>query len=181
MVVHRDNHTDTSTRLGVIPRLLLSRVEIWLVLLILLIGCLLAIGFGAAVLDAERQKHRLGRVRRRLWQSRRYLTPSNGCCPATTKCAFGEQPRRVATGWIFPSGPMTGPGGYILLSRYDGSENCHKLELVSLPSMRTVYSWRLSAAELLKDVSHISRFANQTTGTRLISVKFTLGWRRMVI
>ena len=165
MEVDRDNHTGTSkaARLGVIPRLLLSRVEIWLVLLVLLIGCLLAIGFGAAVLDAERQKHRLGRV------SEAALAVAE--IPYTVKRMLaGESELRVwgskrdesATGWIFPSGPMTGPGGYILLSRYDGSENRQKLELVSLPSMRTVYSWRLSAAELLKDVSHISRFAKHT-------------------
>ena len=159
----RDDHTGTSVRLGVIPRLLFSRVEIWLVLLVLLIGCLLAIGFGAAVLDAERQKDRLGRVSKAAvavaeipYTVKRMLTGDN------EMRVWGSKRDESATGWIFPSGPMTGPGGYILLSRYDGSEKRQKLELVSLPSMRTVYSWRLSAAELFQDVSHISRFAEPT-------------------
>ena len=41
---------------GAIARLLFSRIELWVVLLLLPLGCLLAIGFGAAVLDAEREE-----------------------------------------------------------------------------------------------------------------------------
>ena len=129
-------------RTGAIPRLLFSRVEMWVVLLLLLVGFMLAIGFGAAVLDADRQKDRPGGfssamlavaeipltakfmlhpdTRFRVWSSNRY--------------------KSKPTGWSFPSGPMTGPGGYILLSRYDGTEKHEKLELVSMPSMPLVKS-----------------------------------------
>ena len=42
--------------------------------------------------------------------------------------------------------------GYILLSRYDGTESDEKLELVSLPSMRIVYRWPVNGSELLKKI-----------------------------
>ena len=45
---------------GAIERVLFSRVELWVVLVLLFLGCLFVIGFGAAVLDAERQKGRFG-------------------------------------------------------------------------------------------------------------------------
>ncbi len=162
MLANPGNRTRTqkADRIGLIPRLLFSRVEIWLVLLLLLIGWLLAIGFGAAVLDAERQHNRLGRLSKAAvavaeipYTAKRLLDGDN-----ELRVRSSNRDRSKPTGWSFPSGPMTAPDGYILLSRYDGTEKRQKLELVSLPSMRMVYSWTLNAAELLKDVGHISRF-----------------------
>jgi arylsulfotransferase ASST len=166
MLAQRDNRTRTqgAARLGVIPRLLFARVEIWLVLLFVLIGFMLTIGFGAAVLDAERQHDRLGRLSKAAlavaeipYTAKRMLGPD-----AELRVWSSNRDQSKPTGWSSPSGPLTGPGGYLLLSRYDGSEKRHKLELVSLPSMRTVFSWTLTAAELLKDVRHISRFTEPT-------------------
>jgi hypothetical protein len=166
MVADRDNRTPTqeAAPLGLIPRLLFSRVEVWLVLFLLLAGCLLAIGFGAAVLDAERHNGRLGRLSKAALAVAEIPFTIKRMLGADTEMRVWSSSRYKSkpTGWFFPSGPMTGPGGYILLSRYDGSEKRQKLELVSLPSMRAVYGWTLSAAEILKDVSHISRFTEPT-------------------
>ena len=146
---------------GAIERILFSRVELWVVLVLLLLGCLLAIGFGAAVLDAERGKGRFGSISGAALAiaeipdtAKRVLTPD-----MQLRVWGSEQYKSLPTGWSFPSGPMAGPDGYILLSRYDGTAKRHKLELVSLPSMRTVRYWTLDGAELLKSVTRISRFA----------------------
>jgi hypothetical protein len=151
-------------RPGAIERILFSRVELWVIAVLLLLGCLLAIGFGAAVLDAERGDFRFGPV------SRAALAVAE--IPRTAKqlltrdadllVSNSYRDRGKPTGWSFPSDRMTGPDGYILLSRYDGTEMRNKVELVSLPSMRTVHSWTPVASDLLKDVTHISRFAEYT-------------------
>jgi Arylsulfotransferase (ASST) len=147
---------------GAIERILFARVEVWVLLLILLLGCLLAIGFGAAVLDAERGKDRFGSVSRAaLAVAEIPYTANHLLAPDMQLRVWGSQDDTSAPrGWIFPTGPMTGPGGYLLLSRYDGTEKRHKLELVSLPAMRIVHDWTLNGAELLKSVTHISRFAD---------------------
>ena len=147
---------------GAIERIIFSKVDLWIVLLLIPLGCLLAIGFGAAILDAERENFRLGSVSRAAHATAeipenayRMLTPDT-----SIRVYASQRYKSKPTGWSFPSGPMRGPVGYILLSRYDGTEKRHKIELVSLPAMRTVHSWSLNAGQLLKDVTHVSRFAD---------------------
>jgi hypothetical protein len=157
-----DKPKEEDARPGALEIVLFSGVEVWVVLLLLLVGCLLAIGFGAAVLDAEREKGRFGSISQAAlavaeipYTSKRLLSPN------TPALVYSSQKyRSKPTGWSFPSGPMSGPDGYILLSRYDGTDKRHKIELVSLPAMLTVHSWTLNAAELLEDVTHVSRYAH---------------------
>ena len=145
-----------------LERLLFARVELWAVVLLVLFGCLLAIGYGAAVLDAEREDFRLGSISRgalavaEIPQNAYQMLTRDTALLVKDTALYKSNP----TGWSFPSGPMTTPDGYILLSRYDGSEKRNKLELVSLPAMKTVRSWTLDANQLLKDVTHVSRFAD---------------------
>jgi hypothetical protein len=153
---------------GAIEKILFSRVELWVLLVLVFVGCLLAIGFGAAVLDAERGKERLGFVSRAALAAAeipqtayRMLTPDTALLVSDSHL-YKSKP----SGWSFPSGSLTAPDGYILLSRYDGSERRNKLELVSLPGMHTVHSWTLDAAQLQKDVTHVSRFANYANWDR---------------
>ena len=151
---------------GAIDRIIFSRVELWVVLLLLLVGCLLAIGFGSAVLDAEREEGRFGPISQAaLAVAEIPNTAKRMLSPDTSALVYASQMyKSKPTGWSFPSGPMTRPDGYILLSRYDGTEKRHKFELVSLPAMRTVHSWTLNAAKLLEDVTHVSRFADYNMG-----------------
>jgi hypothetical protein len=151
-----------------LERVLFARVELWAVLLILLFGCLLAIGYGAAVLDAEREDNRLGPVSRGALAVAEIPQNTYQLLTRDTALLVENSPlyKSMPTGWSFPSGPMTTPGGYILLSRYDGSEKRNKLDLVSLPSMNTVHSWTLDANQLLKDVTHVSRFADHDNWDR---------------
>jgi hypothetical protein len=144
--------------MGAIPRLLFARVEMWVVLLLLLAGCLLAIGFGAAVLDAERQKERRGGFSNAVLALAEIPLTAKFMLHADTRFRVWDSQRykSTPTGWSFPSGPMTAPNGYILLSRYDGTDGDEKLELVSLPSMRIVYRWPVNGSELLKKIGRSS-------------------------
>jgi hypothetical protein len=110
----------------------------------------LAIGFGAAVLNADRQKDRLGPFSQAVLAVAEIPNAAKLMLHADARFRVWDSARykSTATGWSFPSGPMAGPDGYILLSRYDGAEAREKLELVALPSMRTVYSWPVNGSEL---------------------------------
>jgi len=100
-------------RPGAIERILFSRVELWVIAVLLLLGCLLAIGFGAVVLDAERGDFRFGPV------SRAALAVAE--IPRTAKqlltrdadllVSNSYRDRGKPTGWSFPSDRMTGPDG----------------------------------------------------------------------
>jgi hypothetical protein len=146
--------TQEANPTGVIARLLFARVEVWVVLLVLLVGCLLAIGFGAAVLKADRQKDRRGGFSNALLAVAEIPLAAKFMLHPDTRFRVWDSQRykSTPTGWSFPSGPMAGPNGYILLSRYDGTENHDQLELLSLPSMRTVYRWPVNGSELLKKI-----------------------------
>lgn len=128
--------------------------------MLLLLGCLLAIGFGAAVLDAEREEFRFGSVSRaaltvaEIPQSAKRMLRAE----SAIRVWASEQYKSKPTGWSFPNGPMKGPDGYILQSRYDGTEKRHKIDLVSLPTMRTVHGWTLDPDRLLEGVTYFSRF-----------------------
>ena len=147
---------------GTIERVLFARVELWVVMVLLLFGCLLAIGFGAAVLDAERDKWQFGRI------SQAALTLAE--IPGTAKKLLkppmelraSERYESQLAGWNFPSGTPVGLRGYLLLSYYDGTEKRQKIKMLSLPTMRVIYTWAPLASELFKDVKDLSRFEYHT-------------------
>ena len=161
-----DRSTEESERPGTLERVLFARVELWVVIALFLLTGLAVIGFGAAVLDAARDKGRFGSI------SQAALAIAE--IPKTAKSLIKpETPFRVwgsyrsdaqPAGWRFPGGTVSTLRGYILLSRYDGTERRPKLELVSLPSMRTVYSWSLDIGKIVRG-SFVSRFADPTNWT----------------
>lgn len=155
-------------RPGAIERILFARVELWIILLLLFLGCFIVIGFGAAVREAERGQFRLGPVSRaalavaKIPETAKRMLMRDSALVALNSDAYKSKP----TGWNFPSGALTAPDGYILMSRYDGTAKRNKLELVSLPGMQTVHSWTLDANSLLKDVTHVSRFSDHANWDR---------------
>ncbi|MEO8454870.1 MAG: arylsulfotransferase family protein, partial [Sphingomicrobium sp.] len=158
MLADRDNpaRTEKTDRIGLIPRILFSRVELWVVLLVLIVGSTLAVCFGAAVLEAERKKEGLGFVSRTALAVAEIPLTAKSMLHAGSRFRVWSTDRYKSqpTGWSFPSGPMTRSRGYLLLSRFDGSEYREKLELVAMPSMRTVYSWPVNGPELLQRIMH---------------------------
>lgn len=146
-------------------RLLFTKIELWAVLLLLLLFALGAIGFGAAVLDGERQSDRFGPV------SDVALTVAE--IPDTVKTLIEGDHAMVAflpdrwldkpSGWTFAPGPR--PEGYILLSRYDGDAKRHVVELVSLTDTAVKHSWKPDAEALLADAPRDSNVAEFTHWT----------------
>jgi len=159
-----DRPAEASERPAAIERLLFARIELWVVVLLLLLGCLLAIGFGAAVLDAEREDFRLGPISRAALSVAEIPQATKQLLTRDTDLRVGDSERERAnpTGWSFPTGRLTEPRGYLLISRYDGTAKRQRIELVALPAMRTVYRWTPDASDLLQDVRPISRFAETT-------------------
>ena len=142
-------------------RLLFAKIEVWVVLLVGILGLLGLVGFGAAVLDGERETARSGPV-----------GPASLAVaeiPDTVKALLEEDmlmagffPRRFAdrpTGWTFGDGPR--PEGYVLMSRYDGDRARHVVQLVSLADGTVQHEWLPDADSLLADAPRTSRIAQQ--------------------
>ncbi len=133
-------------------KVLFAKVEVWLVLALLLLGGLVGVGFGWAVLQGERETGRYPAVSRAALAvaeipdtARRLLDKDRQLLVYSGK-AFAGKP----DGWSFPSGAMAGPEGYILLSRYDGTSHRHRIELISMPDMKVRHSWTPDAKTLLE-------------------------------
>ena len=158
-----DSSEEATAHPSAIERILFARVELWFVFLLLLIGCLLAIGLAWAALKAERGQGRFGAVYRAALTLAEIPDTAKAMLKPDVRLRVGGSYRSDSrpTGWAYPSGALTGPDGYILFSRYDGTDKRHKLELVSLPSMRIIHSWTLDAERLFKGVTYVSRFADQ--------------------
>ncbi len=143
------------------------KLEMWVVILLGLFGCLFMVGYGSLVLSAERGEHRLGVASGIAYEIaqvpdtvKKLLKPDRDL-RAYSNAPFKSKP----TGWSFPSGPMTAPAGYLLLSRYDGTAHRHAIELVSMPDMTIRHRWTLDADVLLRGVSYVSRFSDHNNWT----------------
>jgi hypothetical protein len=142
-------------------KILFARIEVWVVVALLLLGALLGVGFGWAVLQGERDTGRYPAISRTALAiaeipetAKRMLSKDAQLLVYSDKPLAGKP-----TGWSFPSGAMTGPDGYLLLSRYDGTAHRHRIELISLPDMRKRYGWTFDAGTLLRG-AHVSPFAD---------------------
>ncbi|SPH18097.1 hypothetical protein DEA8626_01627 [Defluviimonas aquaemixtae] len=141
---------------------LFSRVELWVLLLIVLFGLLAMVGFGAAVLDAERETKRFGPISpaalavAEIPDTVKALIEPDRSMAAFAPERFADKP----TGWTFF--PRTTLDGYLLLSRYDGDANRHVVELVDLSDSSVKHMWRPDAEALLADAPRESRIAEFT-------------------
>lgn len=143
-------------------RVLFAKIELWLVVALGLIGCLAGVGFGWAALQAERNTGRYQTISRfalniaEIPDTAKKLLGKDTQLLVFSKKAFAGKP----TGWSFPSGATSGPSGYLLLSRYDGTDRRHKIELVSMPDMKVRHGWTLRVDRLLPGVRNVSRFSD---------------------
>ncbi|MEO8722860.1 MAG: arylsulfotransferase family protein [Sphingobium sp.] len=156
--------TDQSDDLpsGPLEKILFAKIELWLVLLVLIIGCLGVIGFGAAVLDGQAKTGKYGAVSRVALNIAEIPDTAKRMLRRDTQLIIYNKDRfkNKPTGWNFPLGRPAGLSGYILFSRYDGTAKRHAIELLSLPDMHVTYRWTLDVDELVGDVTHASRFSD---------------------
>lgn len=143
-------------------RLLFAKIEVWAVLLLALLGMLGLVGFGAAVLDGEREAGRLGPVGPAAlavaeipYTVKAMLSPDRAMATFLPN-RFSDRP----AGWSF--GPGARPEGYVLLSRFDGDRKRHVVALVSLADGAVKHEWLPDADSLLSDAPRRSRFGEYT-------------------
>ncbi|OYX45556.1 MAG: hypothetical protein B7Z02_00940 [Rhodobacterales bacterium 32-67-9] len=143
-------------------RLLFTKIEFWVVLILFLIGALGAVGFGAAVLDGERESHRFGPIGpaalavAEIPDTVKELLQKDLSMAAFVPDRFADKP----AGWTFADGPRE--TGYVLLSRYDGDRERHVVELVSLADGKVKHLWLPDADTLLAGTPRESRIAEYT-------------------
>lgn len=143
-------------------RLLFAKIELWAVLLLGLLGLLGLVGFGAAVLDGEREAGRFGPAGAaalavaEIPETVKTLLKPDLAMAAFSPHRFGDKP----AGWSFGTGPR--PAGYLLLSRYDGDRARHVVDLLSLADGTVRHEWLPDADALLADAPRTSRIAEYT-------------------
>ncbi|MGB3179090.1 MAG: arylsulfotransferase family protein [Albidovulum sp.] len=147
-------------------KILFSRIEFWIVLLLFVIGLFGMVGFGYAVLDAERENGRFGRVSdaalaiAEIPDTIKTLSKGTRVMTAFAPDRFGDKP----SGWTFMEGAPR-PDGYVLLSRYNGDKRRHVVELVDLSDGSIKHSWEPNADTLLAGTPRDSRIASYPNWT----------------
>lgn len=150
-------------------RFLFARVQVWVVLLLALIGLLGTMFFGTLVVDSFDTAGR--------FKAASHVARAVAEVPLTVKKLLEEDKSLkvydsslfddLKTGWNFPKGKDAALGdGYLLLSRYDGTLARHVIELVDLRSFEVVHSWTLDADALLSDARRKTRFATFENWTK---------------
>ncbi len=135
-------------------KLLFAKLEVWLVLFLLLIGLLGTVGFGALVLEGQKD-------------SGRFAGPGKAALavaeiPRTVQSIITTGPPSEAgrydrfgdkSGWVFTEGPeAAGFDAYLLLSRYDGDRNRHVVQLVDTRDYSLRHEWWPDADAMFADV-----------------------------
>lgn len=150
------------------------KIELWLLILVLLIGIVLSILFGAAVMDSIKGTGHFGRAGK--------VAVAIAQVPDTLiEIAKNKDPRRsgrgmrlkLPGGWTFGDprkgnqpASWAGMDGYLLLSRYSGDENRAVIELIDLKDLSIRHVWRPDGDTLfagVPKVSHITTFERWNT------------------
>ena len=143
-----DNAADRRANSKHMERLLFSKPESWLVLLILTLCVLGAVVFGALVKNHAEHRRFFGAIGEAAY--RVASIPGEMQWSLGRLLGTGFESRYLATesnldgsGFTFPAGRFPGAHGYLLLSRYDIDTDRALVELVDLDREKTVHSWQL--------------------------------------
>lgn len=141
---------------------LFAKVELWLVVLLALLGLLAAVGFGAAVLDGERETGRFGSLGAaaldvaEIPDTVKELMKGDTSMQAFQPDRFSDKP----AGWTIA--PDASLSGYVLLSHYDGTRQRHVVQLVSLADGTVKHEWLPDADAFLAGAPRESKIAEYT-------------------
>ncbi|MFZ1726457.1 MAG: arylsulfotransferase family protein [Albidovulum sp.] len=142
-------------------KLIFARVELWVLLLVVLIGFLAMVGFGALVLEGERKADGFGKLGQtavaiaEIPRSIQALTEEDRRMAAFLPERFKDEPG----GWTFFDGSSPRPSGYVLLSRHDRAKGHHVVELVSLADGTIKHDWQIDARALMAGLPGKERFS----------------------
>lgn len=138
-------------------RWIFRKVELWLVLLLSLAFFVILLVFGGAVLDAERDVGRFGRVGK-------VAVALAETSETLVQILRNDDPRRAdrtaklngKSGWKASDGAGALAGdGYLLLSRFDGDIDGAAVELVDLRDLSVKYRWTPDADQLFQGVTPV--------------------------
>lgn len=146
-------------------RLLFSKIETWVVLLLAILGVTGALVFAALVLTAERSRLPRGSVATTLIATAEVpLTFARMLKPDLSMAAPLARDLKGA-GWSFDPEAAADLDGYLLLSRYDGDRERHVVELRALPGGEVLHEWLPDADSLLEGMDSSSHIADATGWT----------------
>ena len=154
-----------------IERLFFKEVEIWFLGLVLVAGFLCMLVFGAIVLDEERSRKELGsahfgaigetaltlaEIPENTRQAiKKFGQPDTKMMPFLRLSADADLP----DGWSWKQPPGSGGlTGYLLLSRYNGDQTQHVIELMSLETGEVHRTWSPEPETLLATVDRLPEF-----------------------
>ncbi|NEX17461.1 MAG: hypothetical protein C1943_12750 [Halochromatium sp.] len=133
--------------------IMFRKLDLWIVGLLMVLGALATIAFGALVYDNIEGSGRSGLIGKTA-----VLVAKS---PWTLKEVMSEDLRAMTVepnrfkgsgGWHIEPGAQTGAlPGYVLLSRHDGDRRRHVVEMFRLSDLSLVYRWQLDVEQLLAD------------------------------
>jgi Arylsulfotransferase (ASST) len=142
-------------------KVMFAKVELWLVLLLGIVGLIATVLFGAIVLGADRD-HSFGKIGKVALVAAQLPETLKNIAGEDTRLQIIEEQRFAAkpAGWSFPSGKSAAQvPGYILISRYDADQMHNVVELVSLDTYEVAYSWAPEAEVILAGAARTSKIA----------------------
>lgn len=143
-------------------KFLFSRVEVWLVLVLLLLGLLGAMVFGAIIMDTKQGKQRFGAVGAAAVGYAEIPLTMEEILRADDRMVVERRDRFDDTpGWSFPgSAQGTGLPGYWLFGRMDPVERRGVIEMVRLSDGEVVHTWQPDPTSILADAQRTSKIAH---------------------
>lgn len=149
-------------------RFLFTRIEVWVLCLVMILGLSGLIAFGGLVLLREWGSSFagvIGRAAHSVAELPLVLKRINE--PDSRVCRWSKRFDAIPSGWSF--GEAGRPGaldGYVLLSRIDGNRQRAVVELVDLSDMAVVHTWLPNVEELLAVVKELPENAEKLNWAR---------------
>ncbi|MBS0563633.1 MAG: hypothetical protein JSR87_03875 [Proteobacteria bacterium] len=138
-------------------RFMFGKVEVWLVLLLAILGLVAALLFGSVVLQTEQGDRRFGRLGAAAVEAATLpLTFETILRNNDTRLAQRVQKLDGKSGWLRAGdGARLAGEGYLLLSRFDGNIEGAAIELVDLRDLTVRYRWQPDATALFADMTPV--------------------------
>ena len=133
-----------------IEKFLFRKVELWIFLLLIPLGLAALIVYGYAVRDVTMGGNRFGMFSKAAFGLAEFpVTMKRMASPDLGLVAFGGQRFKEKSGWQLSDSSAELPG-FLLLSRFDGTQNRHVVEFVKLSSGEVLKTWRPNSELLLE-------------------------------